>query len=283
MVVLLLIVIGLACGSFTNALVWRIHEQDKLDRKKKQLTKRALSKLSIVNGRSMCPNCHHTLAAIDLIPIFSWLSLRGKCRYCHKPISIQYPIVEAMTALLFIASFYLWPMSVSGKGLFVFVLWLIFLTGFIALAIYDLRWFVLPNRIIYPLIILAVIQVIIVSTFFKGGSGLLLGSVWGALIGGGVFYILFQISNGRWIGGGDVKLGTLLGIIVGGPAASILLLFSSSLLGTLYSLPLLITGKVKRDSKIPYGPFLLVAAMITVLFGTSIINWLKIRALLPIN
>jgi len=104
MIVVVLVVLGLCLGSFVNALVWRIHEQDRLTGKKKKPHKKQLDRLSILHGRSMCPDCHHELKPKDLVPLFSWLSLHGKCRYCHKPISWQYPVVELLTAGLFVFS-----------------------------------------------------------------------------------------------------------------------------------------------------------------------------------
>ena len=139
---------GLIAGSFINALVWRIREQSIHTNSKD---------LSIVNGRSICPNCKHKLAAIDLIPVFSWLSLRGKCRYCHKSISPQYLIVELITAAAFILSYAFWPQPVSGIEAVEFAIWLVLLSGLVALFIYDLKWRILPNRILYPLLSIAAI------------------------------------------------------------------------------------------------------------------------------
>ena len=157
----MLLIFGLALGSFVNALVWRLHEQAQLNKPKgKSKTKKILTReqLSISKGHSMCPHCHNTLAPRDLVPVLSWLSLRGKCRYCHKPINWQYPAVEIATATLFIASYVFWP----GEGAFAdlssginFIAWLAILTGFVALFVYDLKWMLLPNRLVYPMLLLA--------------------------------------------------------------------------------------------------------------------------------
>lgn len=170
-------------------------------------------------------------------------------------------------ALLFVGSYWLWPNVLTGLGLMDFCFWLAFLVGFVALAVYDLRWFILPDRIVYPLIGLAVAQNFLSALLFHTGWQGLLGSVWGVLIASGIFFVLFQLSDGAWIGGGDVKLGIVLGIILGGPMLSLLLLFVSSVLGTLVSLPLLALGKAKRSSLIPFGPFLIAATIIIELFG----------------
>ncbi len=81
----------------------------------------------------MCPHCKHRLVAIDLVPVLSWLTLGGKCRYCHKSISVQYPLVELATALLFVASYIWWPVPVSGVQIAIFALWLVLLVGLLAL------------------------------------------------------------------------------------------------------------------------------------------------------
>jgi leader peptidase (prepilin peptidase) / N-methyltransferase len=270
MIILILIVAGLIFGSFVNALVWRLHEQEHTQENKAKSRKKRATELSILKGRSICTHCGHQLASKDLVPVLSWLSLKGKCRYCHKPISWQYPVVELLTVGLFIFSYLFWPVPMHSVGLFTFMLWLVFLVGFIALSVYDLRWFVLPNRIVYPLILLALLQLLIILAFFHGGFNAFIGAFWGALIASGIFYLLFQISKGQWIGGGDVKLGALLGILVGGPFASILLLFVASASGTLLSLPFLLTGQAKRNTKLPFGPLLIVGAIVARLFGASI-------------
>jgi leader peptidase (prepilin peptidase)/N-methyltransferase len=277
-----LVILGLVLGSFINALVWRLHEHDEL--KGTKLTKKQQKywrELSLTRGRSMCPDCHHKLAAADLLPVVSWVSLRGRCRYCGKAISWQYPLVEMMTAVLFGISYSFWPSGFHGAGLLELVVWLACLVGFMALAVYDLRWYLLPNRIVYPLLGLVAVQILARLTFFHGGQSLLLGSLYGILIGGGFFYVLFQVSGGKWIGGGDVKLGALLGLLVGGPLKACLVLFIASLAGTLVSLPLLALGKVKRTTVVPFGPFLLLAAVIVGLFGSSLVSWLQNRGLVP--
>lgn len=277
MIFAVLVVVGLCLGSFVNALVWRLHEQAALEGKKTKGSKLQATKLSILKGRSMCPHCQHELAVKDLVPVLSWLSLGGKCRYCRKPIGWQYPLVELLTAGLFIFSYIYWPSGFHGAGLLEFVLWLVFLTGLVALFVYDARWFILPNRILYPLIVLAVLQILAVTLFYHGSTSSLLGAVWGALILGGLFYGLFRVSDGQWIGGGDPKLGVLLGLLIGGPLASFLLLFLASSGGTLVALPLLVTGKATRTSKLPFGPLLIIAAIVVRLFGASIIAWYKVR------
>lgn len=268
MIIALLIVLGLCFGSFVNALVWRLHEQANKN------------PLSIIRGRSMCPRCKHSLGALDLVPVLSWLGLRGKCRYCHKPISVQYPLVEIALPLTFVLSYLYWPVSLSGAQIAIFVLWLVLLIGLLALLVYDLRWMLLPNRIVYPLMSLAAVQAIIAIASNHRPLTTLLNIVLAILVGGGIFYALFQLSKGKWIGGGDVKLGFLLGIIAGTPARSFLVIFVAALSGSLISLPLLVNKRLKRNSVIPFGPFLILAMVIVQLAGAAILSWYQ-RTYLP--
>lgn len=256
MIIAVLTVAGLVLGSFVNALVWRLHEG-----------------LSVSRGRSMCPHCKHALGAMDLVPVLSWLSLGGKCRYCGQPISIQYPLVELATAGLFVASYIWWPVALGGAQTAIFVLWLALLAGLVALAVYDLRWLTLPNKLIYPLAVIAGLQTAIIIASADSPSTALLNTVLAVAVGGGLFYLLFQVSEGKWIGGGDVKLGWLLGLVVATPAKAVLFIFLGSLMGSLVSVPLLAKGRLKRTSVIPFGPFLIAGAIITVLFGGSVLHW----------
>ena len=268
MIIVVLLLLGLCMGSFVNALVWRLNEQSK------PLKKRAASdkELSISKGRSMCVNCKHTLHIIDLLPVVSWLALKGKCRYCRKPISWQYPAVEIATAMLFIASYIFWPFEMDAAGILGLVVWLVSLVGLMALVVYDFRWMLLPNKIVSPLVVLVLLATIIDALFFSRSYETLVDAIGGAAVGGGIFYALFQISNGKWIGGGDVKLGFLLGLLVASPLNALLVIFIASLLGTFLILPLMISKKVTKQSKIPFGPFLIAGAIITMLFGERLIE-----------
>lgn len=223
----------------------------------------------------MCPHCKHELAAKDLIPVLSWLSLGGKCRYCDKPISRQYPVVEGLTAALFVASYAWWPVHLGGVQTAVFIAWLALLTGLVALLVYDIHWMLLPNRIIYPLGAVAGLMAVLRIIDDPHPGSAVLKTVLAVAVGGGVFYLLFQVSNGKWIGGGDVKLGWLLGLAVGTPSKSLLLLFAASLLGSLFSLPLLIQHKANRNTTIPFGPFLIIAAILVQLFGADVLSWYR--------
>lgn len=268
MVILMLVIWGLCLGSFVNALVWRVYKQEN------SKSKKAKQKYSIANGRSMCPACKHTLAPRDLVPVLSWLMLRGKCRYCRKPIQ-DTPLAELLTPVLFVVSYFYWPLSWTTQGRVLFGFWLIFLVGFVALALYDIRWYILPDRMVFPLMGLAGLQLAVQVVLFAGGMDVVTAAFWGVAMGGGIFWLLFRLSDGNWIGGGDVKLGLLLGALVGGPLQALLLIFVASLVGTAVSLPLMGLKGLKKSAHIPFGPFLLVAAIIVRLFGPEMVQWYK--------
>lgn len=281
-----------------NALVWRLHEQQvneeeldkllavKLQSKASKVAIKnrqdSLKLLSISKGRSMCTECRHTLAWFDLLPVLSWLSTGGRCRYCHKRVSVQYPIVELLSAVAFIGSYAYWPVAVQGMQAVVFGLWLIILTGLIALTIYDARWYILPNRIIFPSIVTAILSSCLVVAHSHRPLIALGNVVAAVLVGGGIFHVLYVYSDGRWIGGGDVKLGWLLGLLVATPARSLLVIFLAAILGCIAALPLLISKRLKATSEIPFGPFLIIAGVAVVFFGASMLHWYQ-KIFLPVT
>jgi prepilin signal peptidase PulO-like enzyme (type II secretory pathway) len=274
MAIVFLGILGLCIGSFVCATMWRLHEQMRLHSKKKLSAgdNSYAQALSIRKGRSMCGHCRHSLASKDLVPLLSWLWLRGKCRYCQKPIGWLEPLAEAGTAVLFIGSYLFWPLPWNGQGVFDFIVWLVLLAGFVALSIYDFKWYLLPDKIVLPLTVLTVVKVFVDVVVFHGGTGGLMSALWGALVIGGMFYGLFALSGGRWIGGGDVKIAVMLGLLAGSPLKALFVIFFSSVLGMLAALPLLARGKATRNSHIPFGPFLLAATILVVLFGDSIVH-----------
>jgi prepilin signal peptidase PulO-like enzyme (type II secretory pathway) len=282
-----LAVVGLCMGSFVNALVWRVYEQARLHReaakpklakaKRRQLEKEA-RELSIIKGRSRCTHCGHELAARDLIPVLSWLELRGKCRYCGAHID-DTPLVELATSALFVLSYWRWPRPLDAQGTTNLIVWLVILTGLVALFVYDIRWLRLPNRIVYPLIIIALALVLANALIFGDGAAAIRDAVLSVAICGGFFYLIYQISGGKWIGGGDVKLGILIGLVLPGWEQGFVALFLASVLGTLTILPFLFAKKITATSKVPFGPFLIAATIIVKLFGAGFIAWYKLHVL----
>lgn len=177
--------------------------------------------------------------------------------------------------ILFVLSYIWWPFALDAHGIFLFVCWLAAVVGLVALFVYDVRWMLLPNKIVFPLIGIGVVQTVVVTVLFGGGWSYLLGSVASLAVAGGIFYVLFQVSDGKWIGGGDVKLGYALGLLLASPTLAFLMLFTASTLGVLAAIPGLLTKKMAISSRIPFGPFLIVATMIVMLFGATVITWYK--------
>ncbi len=270
MIIFAIAVFGLALGSFVNALVWRLRQQELKPKSKK---------FSVVRGRSMCPSCKHQLETKDLVPVLSWLSLKGRCRYCKKPISAQYPLVEAATALCLVISYVWWPDGFVDAGLLRFVVWEVILVGLVALFVYDLKWMILPNRILFPLIALAAGYLGLEVLLYGGLQDQLRHVALGLLCGAGIFWALFAASKGRWIGGGDVKLGILMGLMLG-PQLALLAIFTASLLGSFVSIVLMSTHKLSRNQQVPFGPYLILGFFIAVLWGQSLVDWYSASILL---
>lgn len=254
MSVLLLIVLGLCLGSFANAFVIRLH-----------------AGRDWVKERSECLSCHHTLGVWDLIPVASWLYLRGRCRYCGKPIPDS-PIVELSVPLLFIVSYISWPSPLDGIELLHFGFWLVFLVAFVALAVYDMRWLLLPDKIVFPLIGLAVLQVGVTNISTGDWRVAGVAAISAGLLSG-LFFVLHQVSNGKWIGFGDVKLAIVLGLLAGTPLKAMLLLLVASAIGTVIALPMVVRGRAGRKTKLPFGPLLLAGTVVVVLWGQGSIDW----------
>lgn len=249
-------VLGLCFGSFALATAWRIKH-----------------KRNFVRDTSECEQCHHKLSAKDLVPLLSWLSLRGKCRYCKKPLSTLMPQAELLGGILFAASWALWPYQLDNVLLEArFVLWCAALVLLLILFLYDAQWYKLPNKLMYPL--WGVTAAYFLTFFAADPQPALLGWLVGALvIASGIFYLIFILSSGKWIGFGDVRLGVAIALLVQHPINAGLVLFFASLLGIVISLPSLFKGDKKLTSKLPFGPLLIIATVIVVLYGQQLVTW----------
>lgn len=219
-------------------------------------------------------NCGHTLAPKDLIPVLSWVFLNGRCRYCQKPISPQYPIVEISLGLVFALSYYFWFNPIMGGQWLLFVTWLATSVGLLTLAVYDLRWMLMPNKILYPTFLVAITGRLAYILFFSNDIAhsfwLLVLSI---LAAGGIFWLIYGLSRGKAIGFGDVRLGLISGTVLADPLLSLQMIFIASVLGTAAILPGLLKGRKSLTTKVPYGPFLIVATFIVLLFGPSFTDW----------
>jgi leader peptidase (prepilin peptidase) / N-methyltransferase len=239
----LIFIIGLVWGSFLNAFIWRLY-----------------SNKSIVRGRSQCPHCQHQLGFWDLIPLASFVFLRGHCRYCYVKISWQYPVVELVSACGFLLISQMpiawleksWLMGIFFLGLMIFV--------------YDLKYLLIPDISI----ILGVIW--IAGYILLLNRNQLVNSLIAALAASLFFFILYYFSGGRWIGGGDVKLGFLMGLFLGWPNILLALLLAY-IFGAIIGLSLIIFKQATLKSQVPFGPFLIVATLLVHVYGEEMIQW----------
>jgi len=275
-------VLGLLLGSFAGASVWRLRArelaQEKNDNEEydhdeyKKLKK--LNKNTLLNDRSTCLNCDYKLRWYDLIPLVSWLWLRGKCRNCKHTIGYMEPAVELGLALFFVASYLLWPLSMdSFLGIVSIVVWLIAGVGFAIMTIYDTKWFMLPDVVSYSVIGLGIISSV-VTVIAADDKLYAISSVAGSvLILGGLYYLLYTVSKHKWVGLGDVKLGIGLGLLLADWHLAFIALFMANLVGCLIVIPLMVAGKLGRKSHVPFGPMLIAGAIIAMLVGNLLFDW----------
>ncbi len=277
-----LVIFGLILGSFAGATVWRLRARqlsaDKRDKEpydKNEYTRlKPLMGRSARKDRSMCLECGYTLRWYDLIPVVSWVALKGKCRSCRKPIGRFEPFIEIGVALAFVLSFIFWPFLLDTPlAIAQFAVWLASIVGLAILVAYDAKWFLLPDKVTFTVAGLGLVWLVLRSVE--------LGQVWEPLVSavgavgvlGGLYLLIYLISKGRWVGFGDVKLGLALGLLLGDWALALLALFLANLIGTLVVIPLLASRKLKRDSRVPFGPFLIAGTFISLLFGWYIVEW----------
>jgi leader peptidase (prepilin peptidase)/N-methyltransferase len=255
----LFFLVGIAVGSFLNVVADRLP-----------------AKQSIISPPSHCPNCRRRIASRDLIPIFSYIWLKGRCRYCRSVIPVRSFIVELCTGILF--AFLYWHYGLSWELAIV----IIYCCFFIALIITDLEHGILPNKIAYPGMILALVFAGLGSIFgfepsFIANVFPMLTKLWivNAAIGGSAgFVILFIIAlifRGG-MGWGDVKLAGFIGLAAGFPLI-LVAIFLAVVSGGLVAIILLLLKIRRRKEAIPFGPFLALAAMATLIWGSDLLHW----------
>ena len=250
---LLIFIFGLIIGSFLNVVILRLN-----------------TGRSIVHGRSTCAHCSRTLAWYELIPVFSFLALRGKCRTCKTAISFQYALVELVTAITFVIAYIqiLIPGAFSTGAFVEYIFAIIVSALLIVIFVYDLRHQIIPDVIVFPFILLAIVSVVwkgftipgflISTTLFQG--------VFVAL----PFFLLWYFSKGRFMGFGDVKLALGIGWLLGldGGYGAVLLSFWVGGIVGLFLLAL--SRRYNMKSQIPFAPFLIVGVFIASLWHVTI-------------
>ncbi|MBZ9578329.1 prepilin peptidase [Patescibacteria group bacterium] len=252
---LFIFLFGLAVGSFLNSIIHRLHTGE-----------------SFLFTHSYCPHCKHKLSWQDLIPILSFLILKGKCRYCKKKVSLQYPLVESATGILFILTTHYTLLTISYESLLFTVYCLLLSCFLIIIFVYDLKHYIIPDKIIYPAIGIAFIYNILYSYFIIHNSYFLVNSLLAAFTGGLSFLFIFLLSGGKWMGFGDVKLVFFMGLFLSFPDI-LVALFLAFLVGAIIGIGLISAGKKTLKSEVPFGPFLVTGAFIAFCFGNQIVNW----------
>ncbi len=207
-----------------------------------------------LGGRSQCRSCHHSLAWYDLVPILSFITLRGRCRYCSERISKRYPLVELTTGIVLGIFFFTWQPAFNLES----VITIIGLLVLISLFFFDLFYFILPDIFIFPAI--AVYTIYDLTKTPNPTSYFLT-----ALLSATFFAILYTVSAGKKLGFGDVKLALLLGLMFGYPIGFMVIVLGIWL-AAVVSVGLLVTKKVSRTDHIPLGSFLTLTAIISLIF-----------------
>jgi len=281
-IVVLLGLLGVILGSFCGAMIWRLRAKQ-LDEDKKHgqdYDKKEFKRLKVLlnksqkEDRSLCLSCGYRLHWYDLIPVFSWLSTKGACRKCHNKIGWFEPGIEIVTAILFVVSFLAWPFTFDGLlSVFQFILWIAIVVSLVILSGYDLKWMLLPDRVMFIFIglsILFTLSVIQGSLDYSAAIVSLIGVL--ALLPG-LYGFIWLISKGAWVGFGDVKLLVGLSFILIDWYLALVALFMANVVGLIAVLPGMIRGKIARQAHIPFGPLLIIGGLIAFFWGMDLVDY----------
>ncbi|MCC7289524.1 prepilin peptidase [bacterium] len=240
--------LGLIFGSFINAWVWRIETER-----------------SIAKGHSMCPHCKKPLKWYDLVPVLSYAVLAGKCRMCRKPISPRYPIVESMTAALFLVLFsYFDPTNLLGWVKLVTLLAITVLL--VGACSYDQKHSLLPDVFTTPALALSALYLLVIIAADPS-------QLWPRLAGIAVvtffFYGLWRFSGGKAMGDGDIRLAAIMGMLLH-PWQLAVATVAGFNAGAVVAVVLLLTGRKKRTDHIAFGPYLIFGLYFGLIFADKL-------------
>lgn len=234
---------GIILGSFLNVVIYRIPIGE-----------------SIILPPSHCSKCSNRLKPLDLIPILSWIYLKGRCRHCRSQISLRYPFVELLTGGLFLFTYITIGMNQR------LIAYLVLICMLIVNTFIDIDHFILPNKIqLFGLTAFALLNIFL--PFISWEDSLL-----GAFIGAAPLLILFLLTKGKGMGFGDVKFIGVVGLYLGWKL-SLLTLLLSFILGGIFGIILLATKIKNKTDLIPFGPWIALAAFISMYWGNAIISW----------
>ncbi len=245
---LLFLILGMTLGSFIGALSFRYPRG-----------------ISIVKGRSFCPNCKHTIAWYDNIPVLSYLILGGKCRNCKKRISIRYPLIELSTGVWFFVIYfyrYLLPFN------YLFLLFIFCLLIFIIVT--DIEYRIIPDEATF----LGIISIFFYSIIF--GRGNIFSMIFSGLILASILMFIHLVTRGRGMGLGDVKFAVMGGMLLD-LKLGFIWFFLSFLTGGTAGIILVLTRAARLKDQIAFGPFLIVGIFLTYIFGESISKFIFLK------
>jgi leader peptidase (prepilin peptidase)/N-methyltransferase len=233
---------GLLVGSFLNVVAWRLPRGE-----------------SLVSPRSRCPSCEAPIRPYDNVPVLSWLALRARCRHCGARISARYPLVELSTALLYVA------VVVGRDGTHDIVLGLILVTVLVPVALIDLEYRLIPNRITLPAAVAAIVAGAILDPGFVPEQVI-------AGAAGGGFFLLAALAYPRGMGMGDVKLAGVLGLYLGRAVASAILI--ALVAGIVVGIGVIAAKGAKegRRTAVPFGPFLALGGVVALFAGNDLVE-----------
>lgn len=274
----LIFVVGLIAGSFLNVVIYRLKSGDPLG-----------------FSRSFCPYCRAQLKWFDLIPIFSFIWLKSRCRYCSEKISWQYPVVEILSGIIWISIFYPPPFAlqrVGGFGAITSFYHIFILSSLLVIAVYDFKWKIISNKIVYPAIV-AVFLFNFLNVFSSyGGSALggkflnieiFISSLFVASVAFLFFFLIYFFSKGRAMGLGDAKLAFLIGLFLV-PISAVIAFALAFVFGAVIGIILIMISKIPHPlvykgwgmkSQIAFGPFLVFSAFFSFFFSDFIIKFFQ--------
>ena len=243
------IIFGSLWGSFANVCIYRLPENK-----------------SVITGRSSCPNCKNKIPWYDNIPLLSFILLMGKCRLCKKPIDLQYFIVELISAISFVSIYYFFGLTITA------LLLLILSIFFIIIFFIDLKHFIIPNELTFPLMIIGFIKSFdpnLNQTIFPNYINSLIGGVFGYLIIWLIIFFYKKVRKKEGMGLGDAKLMAVIGFWFGWVSIPFVI-FISSAVALILVIPSLINQSRKMSSEIPFGPYIIIGCILYVSFSNQI-------------
>ena len=243
------IIFGSLWGSFANVCIYRLPENK-----------------SVITGRSSCPNCKNKIPWYDNIPLLSFILLMGKCRLCKKPIDLQYFIVELISAISFVSIYYFFGLTLAA------LLLLILSIFFIIIFFIDLKHFIIPNELTFPLMIIGFIKSFdpnLNQTIFPNYINSLIGGVFGYLIIWLIIFFYKKVRKKEGMGLGDAKLMAVIGFWFGWVSIPFVI-FISSAVALILVIPSLINQSRKMSSEIPFGPYIIIGCILYVSFSNQI-------------